>query len=203
MQCFVVVVDRGGAVLAAFRTPDATLFSFDVAIQKARTAAFFSDDDHGYTTRALGFLAQGLFPPGIDGTAPGALSGLQAALTIAGETALGALANGITVFPGGVLLYEDEVLVGAIGISGDGVDQDDRCADRGAAAGFAAPPRVRCDFLDEAEAIAGLDAALSRLEAATADVTVLAQISACRLRLHGGFEGLRLPWVKHPREPER
>jgi uncharacterized protein GlcG (DUF336 family) len=203
MQCFIVVVDRAGNVLAAFKTPDATLFSFDVAIQKARTAAFFSDDDHGCTTRALGFIAQGLYPPGIDGTSAGALHGLQAALTVAGETAGGALANGITVFPGGVPLYEADVLVGAIGVSGDGVDQDDLVADRGAHAGFAAPSRVRCDFLTESETIAGLDAALLRLDALTADATVLAQIAANRLRLADGLAGLRLPWVKHPREPDR
>ncbi|MSR46239.1 MAG: heme-binding protein [Planctomycetes bacterium] len=203
MQCFIVVVDRGGNVLAAFRTPDATLFSFDVAIQKARTAAFFSDDDHGYTTRALGFIAQGLYPPGIDGTSAGALHGLQAALTIAAETAGGALANGITVFPGGVPLYESGVLVGAIGVSGDGVDQDDIVADSGTNAGFAASTRVRCDFLDETESIAGLDAALLRLDTLTADIVVCAQIAACRLRLADGLAGLRLPWVKHPREPDR
>jgi hypothetical protein len=33
--------------------------------------------------------------------------------------------NGITIFPGGFPLYRNGVLVGAIGISGDGVDQDD------------------------------------------------------------------------------
>ena len=33
--------------------------------------------------------------------------------------------NGITIFPGGVPLYKNGVLVGAIGVSGDGVDQDD------------------------------------------------------------------------------
>ena len=33
--------------------------------------------------------------------------------------------NGIVFFPGSVPLYKDGVLVGGLGISGDGVDQDD------------------------------------------------------------------------------
>jgi len=35
------------------------------------------------------------------------------------------LANGIQIFPGSVPIYRGERLVGAIGVSGDGVDQDD------------------------------------------------------------------------------
>jgi len=37
-------------------------------------------------------------------------------------------ANGIQIFPGSVPIYRDNVLVGAIGVSGDGVDQDDMIA---------------------------------------------------------------------------
>jgi uncharacterized protein GlcG (DUF336 family) len=36
-----------------------------------------------------------------------------------------AVANGLQIFPGAVPVYRGNVLVGAIGISGDGVDQDD------------------------------------------------------------------------------
>ncbi|GMU42115.1 MAG: heme-binding protein [Xanthomonadales bacterium] len=39
-----------------------------------------------------------------------------------------AIANGIQIFPGGVPIFRGEQLVGAIGISGDGVDQDDMVA---------------------------------------------------------------------------
>ncbi|MBL8762832.1 MAG: heme-binding protein [Phycisphaerae bacterium] len=42
------------------------------------------------------------------------------------------LANGLQIFPGAVPLYENGVLVGAIGVSGDGVDQDDFVALAGA-----------------------------------------------------------------------
>lgn len=38
------------------------------------------------------------------------------------------LANGIQIFPGSVPIYKSGVLVGALGISGDGVDQDDMVA---------------------------------------------------------------------------
>ena len=43
-------------------------------------------------------------------------------------------------------LYKGGRLVGAIGISGDGVDQDDLIASAGSA-GFEAPPDRRCDRL--------------------------------------------------------
>jgi uncharacterized protein GlcG (DUF336 family) len=36
--------------------------------------------------------------------------------------------NGIQIFPGGVPIYRGSVLVGSVGISGDGVDQDDMVA---------------------------------------------------------------------------
>ena len=39
-----------------------------------------------------------------------------------------ALNNGIQIFPGAVPIYRGAQLVGAIGISGDGVDQDDMIA---------------------------------------------------------------------------
>ncbi len=38
------------------------------------------------------------------------------------------LANGLQIFPGSVPIYRGEVLVGGIGVSGDGVDQDDMIA---------------------------------------------------------------------------
>ena len=43
----------------------------------------------------------------------------------AGCTGIGKLRNGIQVFPGGVPIYRGAQLVGAVGVSGDGVDQDD------------------------------------------------------------------------------
>ena len=37
----------------------------------------------------------------------------------------GRLANGIQIFPGSVPIYRGRMLVGGIGVSGDGIDQDD------------------------------------------------------------------------------
>jgi len=44
------------------------------------------------------------------------------------DTQIRELRNGIQVFPGGVPIYRGSQLVGAIGVSGDGVDQDDMIA---------------------------------------------------------------------------
>jgi hypothetical protein len=41
------------------------------------------------------------------------------------ENAIPGLANGIQIFPGSVPIYRGNQLVGGIGVSGDGVDQDD------------------------------------------------------------------------------
>ncbi len=38
------------------------------------------------------------------------------------------IANGIQIFPGAVPIYRGATLVGAIGVSGDGIDQDDMIA---------------------------------------------------------------------------
>lgn len=157
-QVWISVVDTAGNILGVFRTPDATMFSFDVSVQKARTAVVYSDGTAtaalgepisgvplgtAMTTRAVGFLAQDFYPPGIDGSGPGQLFGIQDALpggTGAGipglditpaTTADATNGNGITIFPGGIPLYKGGVLVGGIGVSGDGVDQDDFIASAG------------------------------------------------------------------------
>lgn len=53
------------------------------------------------------------------------LSGGTAADTAQTCTSTPRLANGIQIFPGAVPIYRGNILVGAIGVSGDGVDQDD------------------------------------------------------------------------------
>ena len=52
--------------------------------------------------------------------------------------------NGIVFFPGALPLYRNGVLVGGLGVSGDGVDQDDYVTS-GAAAGFESPANSRAD----------------------------------------------------------
>jgi uncharacterized protein GlcG (DUF336 family) len=198
----IAVVDLDGKVLGFFQSEDAPNFGIDVAVQKARTANFFSsatagddlrhaglavymrdgvplDGSVAFTSRAVGFLAQPHFPPGIPHTDPGAFSvpsalwspfntGLQLDLINLGlsggcNATITRLPNGITVFPGGIPLFKGGRLAGAIGISGDGVDQDDLISSAGSA-GFEAPPERRSDQLE--------------------------------------IRGVRLPWVKFPRHPE-
>jgi uncharacterized protein GlcG (DUF336 family) len=116
--------------------------------------------------RAIGFLHRPFFPDGINNTAPGPFSpsidqwsvfnvglqldlikaNLQAVLGGAAVpcTSLTGLSNGLQIFAGSVPLYKNGELVGAIGISGDGIDQDDLIAAAGAA-GFAPPLAKRSD----------------------------------------------------------
>lgn len=137
------------AVLGVFRVGEATMFSWDVSAQKARTALFFSDASMAMSTRAVGFLAQRFFPPGLDGRAWGPLFGLQEAVSLKTNGAgnypgTPNLPNGMTIFPGGLPLYRNGVLIGAIGVSGDGVDQDDMVCASGCA-NFLAPESIRSD----------------------------------------------------------
>ncbi|HEX5139065.1 MAG TPA: heme-binding protein [Planctomycetota bacterium] len=210
MRCFVSVTDIDGTVLGSIRTPDATLFSFDVSIQKARAAAFFSTDTFAVTTRALGFLAQAFFPPGIDAAPEGPLHQLQDALSLplAGPCVpptVPELPNGITIFPGGIALYKGGVLAGAIGVSGDGVDQDDFIASAGADL-FPPPAGARCDEADEASAVAALTAKVAAIGAdatLAGDAGTVAAAADSAARLANGLQGIRLPYVKFPRQPYR
>ena len=199
----IAVVDTSGAVLGIARTRDAPLFGTDVALQKARTAAFFSNsaaaaelsatpdalyfpispapavhspigayvsavrtflgrpgalaDGIAFTDRAGGNLSRPFFPDGVNGHVNGPFSkayanwspfsdGLQldlvnnAILThvtyvLGGGadvgnncTTLPRLPNGIQIFPGSVPVYRGATLIGGVGVSGDGVDQDDMVA---------------------------------------------------------------------------
>ncbi|HVN27990.1 MAG TPA: heme-binding protein, partial [Candidatus Binataceae bacterium] len=54
----------------------------------------------------------------------------------------GMVGDGITLFPGSTPLYKAGVLVGGLGISGDGVDQDDFVTNSGGA-GFLPPNAIR------------------------------------------------------------
>ena len=137
-------------VLGCFRVGEATMFSWDVCVQKARTAVFFSNTQLADSCRTVGFLAQRYFPPGIDGQPWGPYFGFQEAVSLktspVARTFPGNpnLPNGLTIFPGGFPLYRDGELVGAIGVSGDGVDQDDIIAASGCA-NFLPLDRIRAD----------------------------------------------------------
>ena len=91
------VVDLSGDVIGFFRNTDAPRFGIDVSAQKGRTALFFSSPDAAavlgrlglgrylrdgvpldgsvaLTSRAVGFMAQPFFPPGIPDTTEGPFS---------------------------------------------------------------------------------------------------------------------------------
>ena len=203
MQATVSVVDTHGQILGIVRTPDGPIFGTDVSLQKARTAAFFSNsvaaqqllgttvvpgvsnvpayvqrvrtflgDPNALTgtvafaDRSGGNLSRPYFPDGEIGRPPGPLSvaqsaqfspfavGLQLDLvvpnigahlefvrsngvspdTVQQCTQLPAipatggqvrLSNGMQIFPGSVPIYRGDKLIGGVGVSGDGIDQDD------------------------------------------------------------------------------
>ena len=163
------VVDRRGLILAHFRMEDTLCDAIDVVPAKARSVVYYCQpggpagpdqwpgfplgDSRGIalTTRTLGFLSQPFYPPGIEGTNEGPL--FQRALfnrEPAQATRWGAAPpdpgyqNGLTFFPGSVPLYKNGELVGALGVSGDGVEQNDLIAFDGGA-GFEPPPELRID----------------------------------------------------------
>ncbi len=122
------------------------------------------DGSIAFSARAIGFLSYPVFPPGaIDPFTFGPLSkpigqwsifniGLQSdALNVANVlsgagpcTNIPQVASGFQLFPQGVPLYKNGVHVGALGVSGDGADQDDIVPTRGSA-GFESPENIRSD----------------------------------------------------------
>jgi uncharacterized protein GlcG (DUF336 family) len=201
-QVTISVVDTYGAVLGLVRAPDAPVFGTDVALQKARTVAFFSNPlaaqqlqadldaevpdflqrardffadqavftgKTAFAARSIGNLSRPHFPDGEASRPAGPFgrpiedfnpfaTGLQVALiksnllqhalfveglpfsdtaqqcTLLPPAPSGQrrLANGMQIFSGGVPIYRAGTLVGAIGVSGDGIDQDDMISFLGA-----------------------------------------------------------------------
>jgi uncharacterized protein GlcG (DUF336 family) len=156
----IAVADLDGTIIGLYRMADGTVFSIDVAASKARNMVYFNSGARtaadltevpmgtAITNRTIGFGAQPLFPPGINGSAAGPFFNLYqrdvANPCTQGFQVAGPNQSGIVFFPGSVPLYRNGVLVGGLGISGDGVDQDDYVA-AGGAAGFEAPPPIRAD----------------------------------------------------------
>jgi uncharacterized protein GlcG (DUF336 family) len=173
----IAVADLDGHLLALNRMPDATIFSIDVAVSKARNMIWFNTDagvndmpgvpaGTAVTNRTISFGAQPLFPPGIDGTAAGPFFQLYlndvAQPCTNGSQPPNQFQNGIVFFPGSVGLYKNGKLVGGLGVSGDGVEQDDFVTS-GGSAGFEAPENIRADQIE--------------------------------------IRGVRLPYLKFPRNP--
>jgi uncharacterized protein GlcG (DUF336 family) len=107
----IAVVDAGDNLVSFVRMDGAWLGSIDIAMGKAYTARAFD-----MTTKALSEEAQpGQSLYGIQATNPGR----------------------IVIFPGGVPLWNDGTVVGAVGVSGGRVDQDEAVA-KAAARAFSA-----------------------------------------------------------------
>jgi uncharacterized protein GlcG (DUF336 family) len=109
------------------------------------------------TNRTLSYGGQPLFPPGIDLEKPptpgpwfdlfvyDALNPCTEGPGPSRGANRGYLnQSGIVWFAGSAPLYKDGRLVGGLGVSGDGVEQDDLVAAEGSA-GFQAPPELRAD----------------------------------------------------------
>jgi uncharacterized protein GlcG (DUF336 family) len=153
----IAVADLDGSIVGLRRMTDSTVFSVDVAVAKARNVIYFTGVNPdlpgvppgtAVTNRTIGFGAQPLFPSGINGTAVGPFFPLYqydlANPCTNGHQPASANQNGVVFFPGSLPLYRNGVLVGGLGISGDGVDQDDYVTAK-AAAGFEAPDAIRAD----------------------------------------------------------
>lgn len=154
------VADLDGSLLALYRMPDATVFSIDVAVGKARNMVYFNSSSvnpndlpgvpvgTAVTDRTIGFGAQPLFPSGINGTSPGPFFPLYvndvSHPCTQGSQPPNSNQNGIVFFPGSSGLYRNGTLVGGLGVSGDGVDQDDYVT-AGGAAGWEPPAAMRAD----------------------------------------------------------
>lgn len=174
----IAIADLDGHLLGLRRMHDATVFSIDVAVAKARNMVYLSSaavnpidlpgvpPGTAVTNRTISFAAQPLFPSGIDGSAPGPFFPLYqydvANPCTNGHQPANPFQNGVVFFPGSVPLYKNGVLVGGLGVSGDGVEQDDFVSGEGSV-GYEAPVTIRADQLQ--------------------------------------INGVRLPYLKYPRNP--
>jgi uncharacterized protein GlcG (DUF336 family) len=103
----IAVVDAGANLKAFVRMDGAFLGSIDVAFKKARTARLFD-----MPSGAVGELSQ----PG------GPIYGIEHTN------------GGLVTFAGGFPIKEGDAVIGAIGVSGDSVDNDRAIAEAGAKA---------------------------------------------------------------------
>jgi uncharacterized protein GlcG (DUF336 family) len=139
---------------------------FGSYVDRAAADGLLLDGAVAFSDRAGGFLSRPFYPDGLNPNPAGPFSreitewsvfndGLQIDLiktnllaAIGGApvpcTTIPNVSNGLQIFPGSVPLYKNGELVGAVGISGDGVDQDDLIAAAGSN-GFEPPAAIRAD----------------------------------------------------------
>jgi uncharacterized protein GlcG (DUF336 family) len=158
----IAVADLDGTIIGLRRMQDSTVFSIDVAASKARNMVYFNSSARAtadlnqvplgtaVTNRTISFGSQPLFPPGIDGSTTGPFFNIYLQ-DLANPCTQGMQAgppnvnkSGIVFFPGSAGLYRNGTLAGGLGVSGDGVDQDDYVTS-GGTKGFEAPANIRAD----------------------------------------------------------
>lgn len=161
-RMIITVVDVDGTILAHYRMADALFDAVDVVPAKARNVVYFNSSDANarndlpgvpagtwVTTRTIGFGSQPFFPPGIDSRvfdpAPGPwfplyLNNVNRPCSQGSQLA-GKNQNGVTFFAGATPLVRNGQLIGGLGVSGDGIEQDDYVTYLGA--GDLLPPTDR------------------------------------------------------------
>jgi uncharacterized protein GlcG (DUF336 family) len=161
----IAVADLDGTLIGLRRMIDSTVFSIDVAASKARNMTYFNGSTRttadlpgvpigtAVTNRTISFGAMPLYPPGIGGNGPPYNPGpffnlyLQDTAnpcTQGMQSPVNVFQSGIVFFPGSAGLFRNGMLVGGLGVSGDGVDQDDYVS-AGGTLGFEAPLAIRAD----------------------------------------------------------
>jgi uncharacterized protein GlcG (DUF336 family) len=185
----IAVVDRVGNVLAIFKmSTAAATFTINgarnatgglegisvlpselAAIAKALTAAYFSSAGNAFSSRTAGQIIQEHFNPGQANAPAGPLFGVQFSQLTCSDVSQQATAGtigpkrsplGFAAQPGGLPLYINGNVVGAIGVISDGKyslvtdylnddspDQNELIAVAGTA-GFAAPEAIRADHIE-------------------------------------------------------
>ncbi|HUD61093.1 MAG TPA: heme-binding protein [Acetobacteraceae bacterium] len=185
----IAVVDRVGNVLGIFQTTGAANSKFTIngrrgavggleginalpseaaAIAKALTAAYFSSDGNAFSSRTAGQIIQQNFDPGQAGAPAGPLFNVQFSQLTCSDVSKQASAGtqgphrsplGFAAQPGGLPLYKNGTVVGAIGVIADGVyslvtdyltdtspDVNELIAVAGTG-GFQAPTGIRADHI--------------------------------------------------------
>jgi uncharacterized protein GlcG (DUF336 family) len=122
----IAIIGRSGKLCVEDTTSDdAWLGSISIARGKAFTAVAFSSNQNHLSSRVIGLLARQDGPGLTNPTDIGTDAGVAPLFGI-GDSNRDRL--GIITFAGGVPIYSGSILVGAIGVSGDGVDEDEQVA---------------------------------------------------------------------------